>query len=64
MRSLLTLKKEHEQGFIAYNINSNKKKLTRDNGQSFEIVGKSGLFCKDVGNDTECLPIDQTCIQT
>ena len=27
MRSLLTLNKEHEQGFIAYNINSNKKKL-------------------------------------
>ncbi len=50
--------KEHEQGFIAYNINSNKKKLTRDNGQSFEIAGKSGLFCKDVENDTECLPID------
>ena len=50
--------KEHEQGFIAYNINSNKKKLTRDNGQSFEIAGKSGLFCKDVGNDTKCLPID------
>ncbi len=50
--------KEHEQGFIAYNINPNKKTLTRDNGQSFEIAGKSGLFCKDVENDTECLPID------
>jgi uncharacterized protein (UPF0333 family) len=44
MRSLLTLNKEHEQGFIAYNINSNKKKLTRDNGQSFEIAGKVGYF--------------------
>ena len=58
MRSLLTLNREHEQGFIAYNINSNKKKLTRENGQSFEIEGKSGLFCKDVGSDTECLPIE------
>ena len=57
MRSLLTLNKEHEQVFIAYNINSNKKKLTHDNGQSFEIAGKSGLFCKVIGNDTECLPI-------
>ena len=58
MRSLITLNKEHEQGFIAHNINSNKKKLTRDNGQSYEIARKSGLFCKDVGNDTECLSID------
>ena len=58
MISLLTLNKEQEQVFIAYNINSNKKKLTRDNGQSFEIAGKSGLFCRDLGNETECLSID------
>ena len=51
-------KRTKKQGFIAYNINSNKKKLTRDNGQSFEIAGKSGLFCKDLENNTECLPID------
>ncbi len=50
--------KEHQRGFIAYNINSSKKTLTRANGQKFTIPEKSGLFCEDKGNTTECLPID------
>ena len=50
--------KEHQRGFIAYNINSSKKTLTRANGQKFTIPEKSGLFCEDKGNTFECLPID------
>ena len=50
--------KEHQSGFIAYNTNSSKKTLTRANGQKFTIPEKSGLFCEDKGNTTECLPID------
>ena len=47
--------KEHERGFIAYNITGSSKKFKRKNGQEHTIEAKSGLFCKDVGAKTECL---------
>jgi len=47
--------KEHDRGFIAYNITGSSKKFKRKNGQEHTIEAKSGLFCKDVGAKTECL---------
>jgi len=47
--------KEHDKGFIAYNITGSSKKFKRKNGQEHTIQAKSGLFCKDVGAKTECL---------
>jgi len=47
--------KEHDRGFIAYNITGSSKKFKRKNGQEHTIKAKSGLFCKDVGAKTECL---------
>ena len=47
--------KEHDRGFIAYNITGSSKKFKRKNGQEHTIEAKSGLFCKDVGTKTECL---------
>ena len=47
--------KEHDKGFIAYNITGSSKKFKRKNGQEHTIEAKSGLFCKDVGAKTECL---------
>jgi hypothetical protein len=47
--------KEHDRGFIAYNISGSSKKFKRKNGQEHTIEAKSGLFCKDVGAKTECL---------
>jgi len=47
--------KEHDKGFIAYNITGNTQKFKRKNGQEHTIEAKSGLFCKDVGAKTECL---------
>lgn len=47
--------KEHNKGFIAYNITGSSKKFKRKNGQEHTIEAKSGLFCKDVGAKTECL---------
>ncbi|MBT4778602.1 MAG: hypothetical protein HOO03_10215 [Rhodobacteraceae bacterium] len=50
--------KEHEQGFIAYNITSKPQKIIRANGQEHQVEAKSGLFCKDVGSKAECLSVD------
>ena len=47
--------KEHDRGFIAYNITGSSKKFKRKNGQEHTIEAKSGLFCKDVGVKTERL---------
>jgi hypothetical protein len=47
--------KEHDRGFIAYNITGSSKKFKRKNGEEHTIEAKSGLFCKDVGAKTECL---------
>jgi len=47
--------KEHDKGFIAYNITGSSKKFKRKNGQEHTIQAKSGLFCKYVGAKTECL---------
>ena len=47
--------KEHDKGFVAYNITGSSKKFKRKNGQEHTIKAKSGLFCKDVGAKTECL---------
>ena len=47
--------KEHDKGFIAYNITGNTQKFKRKNGQEHTIEAKSGLFCKGVGAKTERL---------
>lgn len=50
--------KEHENGFVAYNINNRSLRFTRVNGQVVEIARQSGLFCRELSGGTECLPID------
>jgi hypothetical protein len=50
--------KEHQEGFIAYNITNQKQSFTRSNGESVEIEAKSGLFCKNAGTSLDCLSYD------
>jgi len=50
--------KEHENGFVAYNINKSEKSFKRTNGQTVKVPKKSGLFCRDLTNEPVCLSID------
>jgi hypothetical protein len=50
--------KEHQEGFIAYNISNGKQTFTRSNGETIEIEAKSGLFCKNAGPSSDCLSYD------
>ena len=47
--------KEHEAGFIAYNISSRKKMLNYKNGKSIEIEAVGGLFCRYLNDGIDCL---------
>jgi hypothetical protein len=50
--------KEHQEGFIAYNITNGKQSFTRSNGETVDIEAKSGLFCRNVGASSDCLSYD------
>jgi hypothetical protein len=50
--------KEHDDGFIAYNITSRKQSFKRSNGETVEIEAKSGLFCKNAESSLDCLSYD------
>jgi hypothetical protein len=50
--------KEHQEGFVAYNITNRKQSFKRSNGETVEIEAKSGLFCKNAGTSSDCLPYD------
>jgi hypothetical protein len=50
--------KEHQEGFVAYNITNKKQKFIRSNGETVEIEAKSGLFCKSSGASSDCLSYD------
>lgn len=47
--------KEHERGFIGYNITGRTVSFTRENGETFSIEPRSGLFCEDRLSETTCL---------
>ena len=50
--------REHEDGFVAYNISNRKAKIMRISGQTVEIEAKAGLFCRDSSAELTCLPYD------
>lgn len=47
--------KEHEKGFVAYNLNNRALSFTRLDGQKFMVPPRSGMFCKDSVSGMECL---------
>ena len=51
--------KQHQKGFVAYNITSRTKKFElKDSGRTVSVEPKSGLFCKESGDDFDCLTVD------
>ena len=50
--------KEHEGGFIAYNITNSNKMFFRSNGVKVEIFKQAGLFCRDTSSGLDCLSYD------
>ena len=51
--------KQHQEGFIAYNITSRAKSFEiKDLNRTVSIEPKSGLFCKDGGEAFDCLIVD------
>ena len=51
--------KWHQEDFIAYNITSRTKKFElKDSGRTVSVEPKSGLFCKESGDDFDCLTVD------
>ena len=50
--------KQHQKGFIAYNVNSRPHTLKLNNNINLVIEGTSGLFCKKKSSGYDCLPPD------
>ena len=50
--------KEHEQGFVAYNITTRDIVFTTSDGREITAPANSGLFCEYVGNSERCLSED------
>jgi len=50
--------KEHEHGFVAYNINKSDAQIKRKSGQLIMVPAKSGLFCRDQSDKVECLSVN------
>jgi hypothetical protein len=51
--------KQHQEGFIAYNITSRAKNFEiKGSNRTVAIEPKSGLFCKETGDALECLTVD------
>lgn len=50
--------KEHEHGFVAYNITDTPQTFTRKSGRKVTIAPQSGLFCHDQGERMDCLRED------
>ena len=50
--------REHQSGFVGYNINASAVKIMRANGQKVEIEAKAGLFCRESSTEIKCLPYD------
>ena len=49
--------KEHERGFIAYNITQQNRVVERKNGSKISIPAYSGYFCEEI-SERKCLPLD------
>ena len=51
--------KQHQEGFIAYNITSRAKSFEiNGSNRTVSIEAKSGLFCKETGDAFDCLAVD------
>ena len=51
--------KQHQEGFIAYNITSRVKSFEiKGANRTVSIEPKSGLFCKESGDALDCLTVD------
>ena len=51
--------KQHQEGFIAYNITSRAKSFEiNGSNRTVSIEPKSGLFCKETGDAFDCLTVD------
>ena len=51
--------KQHQEGFIAYNITSRAKNFeVKGSDRTISVEPKSGLFCKDSGEAFDCLTVD------
>jgi len=51
--------KQHQEGFIAYNITSRAKSFEiNGSNRTVSIEAKSGLFCKENGEIFDCLTVD------
>ena len=51
--------KQHQEGFIAYNITSRAKNFKPSgSNRTVSIEPKSGLFCKERDDVLDCLAVD------
>ena len=50
--------KEHEHGFVAYNINESNAEIKRSSGVLIKLPSRSGLFCRVQLDEIDCLSID------
>ena len=51
--------KQHQEGFIAYNITSRAKSFEiKGSNRTVSIEPKSGLFCKERDDALDCMTVD------